>query len=159
VLALAGTISAACAPDAEGGFDKVADRAQPYIASPAMPDPPPVTASLQPAAAEIDFASISFPAGVSAEMAEEGQQLYGTVCSACHGAGGVGGAVAPPLNDGDWLNISGEYDDIVGIIHSGVANPVEYPGVMPALGGGNFDDQQVRAIASYVYALSHQSGT
>jgi mono/diheme cytochrome c family protein len=30
--------------------------------------------------------------------------------------------------------------------------------MMPPKGGGSFDDQQVAAIAAYVYALSHQGG-
>jgi hypothetical protein len=36
--------------------------------------------------------------------------------------------------------------------------PREYPGAMPPLGGGNFDDDQLRAISAYVYAIS-QAGS
>jgi cbb3-type cytochrome c oxidase subunit III len=89
-------------------------------------------------------------------MVEAGAQSFGTVCSACHGPGGAGTAAAPKLADNTWLHISGSFDEIVQIIHSGVPNPMEAPAPMPPLGGGNFSDEQVRQIAAYVFALSHQ---
>ncbi len=148
---------AACEPAGHVGYEKVVDRGDKYIQPVAYPEPPPVVALASSAAPEIDFASIAFPASVTAAQAEEGQELYGTVCAACHGAGGGGSAAAPSLNDAEWLNVSGNYDEIVNIIHTGVPNPKQYPGAMPALGGGNFNDDQVRAIAAYVFALSHAS--
>ena len=149
----------ACQPETGGGYEPVTFRENEHIALTSNPDPPPVTAApVGAGGAEIDFAAVSFPSGITEAMAQEGQQLYGTVCAACHGPGGGGTPAAPALNDAEWLNLSGAYDEIVNVIHTGVMNPVEYPGVMPALGGGNFDDEQVRAIAAYVFALSQQSG-
>lgn len=143
----------ACVDDS--GYPKVATRELEEIEAPDYPEPPPVVAGLaQEAAAPI--VAVNLPAGVTQEMVNQGQELYGTVCSACHGPAGGGSPVAPPLNDPEWLNITGEYEQILTIIHTGVAVPREYPGGMPALGGGNFSDEQVRAIGAYVYALSRQ---
>ena len=91
-------------------------------------------------------------------MVDVGQDQFGTVCASCHGQGGTGSPAGPALNDAQWLNITGQYPEIVTVINSGVASPKEFPGVMPPRGGGSFDDQQVAAIAAYVYALSHQGG-
>lgn len=144
----------------EGGYAKVANRERDPITRPSAPNPPPVVGGIGGAAggATPVLAAAATPPGVSQAMVEEGQQLYGTVCSACHGAAGAGSQIAPQLDDGEWLNVSGAYDEIVNVIHTGVANPVQYPGAMPPLGGGNFNEEQVRALAAYVFALSNQEG-
>jgi mono/diheme cytochrome c family protein len=98
------------------------------------------------------------PAGVTQAMVDQGQQAFGTVCAACHGQNGTGSPAAPALNDRQWLNIGGQYPEIVTIINSGVPKPKQFPGMMPPKGGGTFDDAQVRSIAAYVYALSQQGG-
>lgn len=143
----------------DGGFTKVAYRVQDDIPEPNHPEPPPVIEGLGGGGAgEIPtLAAAVTPPGVTQAMVEEGAGLYGTVCSACHGAAGNGTPAAPSLNDAEWLNVSGAYDEIVNVIHTGVANPVQYPGAMPPLGGGSFNDEQVRAIAAYVFALANQS--
>lgn len=141
-------------PDA--GYEKVAARSRDEIPRPARPDPPPAVALAGTGAAEVPvLAAAATPPGVSQEMVEQGAQLYRTSCSACHGPAGTGTPAAPALNDAAWLNISGGYDEIVSIIHAGVPSPREFPAPMPPLGGGNFDDDQVRAIAAYVLALSN----
>lgn len=146
---------AACFP--EGGYDKVVAREQEELPAPAFPEPPRVIAGVgQTAGAQL--VATNLPAGVTQEMVDEGQQLYGTVCVACHGPGGAGTPAGPQLTDQQWLNITGNYDEIVGVITTGVPSPEEYPGVMPPRGGGSFDEAQIRAIAAYVYALSHQGG-
>lgn len=139
----------------DGGYQIVTHRERESIPSVAAPAPPPVVAGIGGGAAEIPQLAAGAPAGVTQAMVEEGAQLYGTVCSACHGAGGTGSAAAPALNDNQWIHISGTFEEIDRIIHSGVPNPREYPGAMPPLGGGNFNDEQVRQIAAYVFALSH----
>lgn len=158
VLAL-GVGAAACEIPGlpEEGFEPVTYRERESIGAPARPNPPPVVAGLGAGgAAAIPTLAAGAPAGVTQEMVEEGAQLFGTVCSACHGAGGAGSVTAPPLNDAEWLNVSGAFDEIVNVIHTGVPSPREYPGAMPPLGGGSFDEGQVRALAAYVFALSHQ---
>jgi mono/diheme cytochrome c family protein len=139
-----------------GGYAPVTHRERQSLPGPAMPDPPRVVAGVGaagPAAVPV-LAAANMPPGVTQEMVEEGQRLYGTVCVACHGPAGSGTAAAPALNDTQWVGISDTYDAILNVIHTGVAQPRQYPGQMPARGGGNFTDEQTRAIAAYVYALS-----
>lgn len=149
-------VLAGCPGDYEGGYDKVAYRERSTLAmAPAAPNPPPVVAGIGVGAAvEVPTLAAGAPAGVTQEMVESGAQLFGTVCGACHGPGGTGTPAGPMLTDQDWIHIDGSFDGIVGVINSGVANPVEYPGAMPPMGGGNFTPEQVRELAAYVLALS-----
>src|SRR5690606_2299157 len=126
-------VLAACPGDFAGGYDKVPFRERTPVAVAAAPDPPPVVAGIGPAgAAETPtLAADLAPTGVTQEMVEEGQQLYGTVCGACHGPAGTGTGAGPALNDQDWIHINGEYEQIVNIIQAGVANPVEFAAAMP----------------------------
>jgi mono/diheme cytochrome c family protein len=150
---------AGCEPgDARGGYSKIVYRDDPAVPRAAYPDPPPVTPGANVGGSQARIVATNLPQGVTQAMVDEGQDQYGTVCAACHGQGGTGSAAAPALNDAAWLHISGQYPEIVTIINNGVANPKQYGGIMPPKGGGSFDDAQVRAIAAYVYALSHQGG-
>lgn len=153
---LAVALLAGCAPDREGGYDAVGHRTRDELPAATNPPPPPPVAGLV-GGGGADLASVSLPQGVTAEMVAAGESSFG-LCAACHGPGGRGSAVGPALNDGEWIHISGEYDEIVGIITSGVAQPRQYPAPMPAMGGGSFTEEQVREIAAYVYAISHQEG-
>lgn len=151
---------AACPGDYEGGYEKVAFRERTALPMAAAPDPPPVVAGIGGAGGgetPVLAAEIA-PPGVTQAMVEEGQQSYGTVCTACHGGGGSGSPAGPVLADAEWIHISGSYDEIVSVITAGVPNPQQFPGAMPPRGGGNFTPEQVRSIAAYVFALSHRSG-
>lgn len=151
---------AGCGPSEDPGFDKVTDRRRMDIPAPAAPEPPRVVAGVigGPGDTEVDLTSVAYPAGVTAQMAQQGQELYGTVCVACHGAAGKGSGLAPALNDNRYIHISGAYPEIAQIIKTGVPNPREFAAPMPPMGGGSFTDEQVNAIAAYVFALSHQGG-
>lgn len=156
-LALVGLLAGCDLMPAQDGFNKVAYREREDIGHPARPNPPPVVAGIgETGGGAVPTLPAGAPAGVTQAMVEQGQQAYGTVCTACHGPGGAGTPAGPQLNDGEWLNISGAYEEIVTIINNGVPNPKQYPGGMPPRGGGNFNDEQVRAIAAYVFAISHQ---
>jgi mono/diheme cytochrome c family protein len=143
VVALAG-ITAACP----------GDDTQPATTADQPATTAPATQPGQTAAPATGGVAADLPAGVTAQMVSEGQQLYGTVCVACHGANGVGGPLGPALNDQNWIWIDGSYDQIVQNITQGVAQPRQYPAPMPPLGGGNFNQDQVRSIAAYVYSIS-----
>lgn len=148
----------ACGPDsANDGYAKVTHREQRPLPAPTNPNPPPVIAGIGGAGAA-KLVAKNLPAGVTQAMVDEGQQAFGTVCAACHGPGGTGTPAAPALNDDKWLNITGQYPEIVTIVTNGVPKPKEHPGMMPPRGGGNFNEAQVRALAAYVFALSHQGG-
>lgn len=158
---LAAALLAGCEPNAPGGYDKVVHREKEALPPPAFPDPPAPDPSLLAGGGgeQAQVVAASLPQGVTQEMVDQGQQLFnGGVCTACHGSGGVGGALAPALNDAEWLNISGDYPEIVTTITTGVPSPKQFPGAMPPKGGGSFTDEQVRQLAAYVYALSHQEG-
>jgi mono/diheme cytochrome c family protein len=155
-LAIAG-LSACEMPGFDEGYDKVVYRERGTLPTPVAPNPPPVVAGIGAAGSA---AALAVPAGAPAQVTtasiEEGLQLYGTVCFACHGQNGIGGPAGPALNDTDWINIDGSFPSIVSVIQNGVMQPQQYPGAMPPGGGGNFDAQQIEAISAYVYALSHQ---
>ena len=84
-------------------------------------------------------------------------QVAGGTCTACHGQDAKGTAVAPDLTDGTWINGDGSYDFIVHTVTTGVPHPKEHPAPMPPKGGATLNDDQVKAVAAYVYSLSHKS--
>ncbi len=96
------------------------------------------------------------PEGVTAAMVEAGQALYegDAACVTCHGEGGVGGLMGPPLIEGEWLQADGTYPSIVGVVTNGVAEPVNYERPMRARGGKELTDEQVSAVAAYVWLIS-----
>lgn len=93
------------------------------------------------------------PPGVTPEQAQAGREEF-VVCATCHGPDARGTQLGPPLRDQEWIHIDGSYEDIQRIIREGVAEPEEYPIPMPRGGAAAFDDEQLRGVAAYVYALS-----
>ena len=115
----------------------------------AAPPPPPLP--------PLDVDPAILPEGVTVAMAEEGQEIFNGVtgiCFTCHLREGQGGPLAPSLTDDVWLNIDGEYESIVKIIIDGVPQPLEHPGLMQPRAGRPLTDEQVRAVAAYVFTLS-----
>jgi mono/diheme cytochrome c family protein len=154
-LVLAAAV-AGCHPGGDYGYDRVTYREEPEVPQATNPDPPPVPAGGLAGAAQAKLVAKNLPAGVTQAMVDEGQNLFGTVCVGCHGPGGAGTPAAPTLNDANWINITGAYPEIVTTITNGVPKPKQHSGAMPPKGGGSFDDAQVKALAAYVFALSHQ---
>jgi mono/diheme cytochrome c family protein len=156
LLALAGLLGA-CDLVPQGGYAKIPYRERGNGVAVSNPSPPPVVPGLLAAGgAGAPKLPAGAPAGVTQAMADEGAKLFANPCSACHGPDAKGTPAAPSLADNQWINISGSYDEIVQTIHTGVPHPKEHPGSMPPLGGGSFNDEQVRQLAAYVFALSHQ---
>lgn len=95
------------------------------------------------------------PTGATAADVTAGQTIFTSTgnCFTCHGQGGVGSALAPALNDNQWLNVSGDYASLQQVINNGVPNPKQFPAAMPAKGGAPLTDQQVKQVAAYVYSL------
>jgi mono/diheme cytochrome c family protein len=105
----------------------------------------------------------SLPAGVTAALIIEGKTVFSGpgLCTACHGpdAKGVKG-LGPNLTDSEWLHSNGAYQALVAQITSGVPADKSTTGVaMPPKGGGPLTDAQVRAVAAYVWSLSHRGGS
>ena len=111
----------------------------------------------QPAQSTVG-ANVELPEGVTQEMVAQGQQIFNTqICFSCHGMNGVGSPLGPAFTDQEWLNTDGSYEGIMEVVRTGVADPVEYAAPMPAMGGIQLTDEQIRQVAAYVYALSHGS--
>ncbi|MEY4246037.1 MAG: hypothetical protein RLZZ245_3622 [Verrucomicrobiota bacterium] len=86
--------------------------------------------------------------------AQDGGQLYGLYCSACHGADGKGatGGAFPPLAGSAW--VQGESDRAVKIVLHGLHGPVNVSGKtynleMPPQGAA-LPDAQIAAILTHV---------
>lgn len=83
----------------------------------------------------------------------EGQYLFSTYCTVCHGKVGEG-LEAPPLNDKQFLNETGD-QTIISIISSGVPNTK-----MPAWNqayGGPLTDQQVIQLVAFIRNWEQQA--
>lgn len=104
-------------------------------------------------------APTNLPEGVTAAMVAQGDTIFHNqgLCFTCHGPDARGTVNAPDLTDDTWINISGRnFDEIVQIVTNGVPQPHQYPAPMPAKGGSTITDEQVRAVAAYVYSLGQQ---
>lgn len=136
-----------------------ADEPQPASEPPEDPAPRPAQAPAEPAGA----AQAALPAGVTAEMVQEGKQVFEGqgICFTCHASDGTGTTLAPDLTDDEWIWVDqqgGEMQtQLATIIRSGVSEPKEYPAPMPPMGGAQLSDSQVQAVAAYVYSLGGSS--
>jgi cbb3-type cytochrome c oxidase subunit III len=99
----------------------------------------------------------STPAGVTEEAIAEGEALFkgAGICFTCHGqdAKGVPGLGAD-LTDTEWVHSDGTYESIIETITKGTTSSTG--AVMPPRGGPNLTDEQVKALAAYVWSLSHK---
>ena len=95
------------------------------------------------------------PDGVTLESVAEGRILFNSraTCFACHGTNGTGGQLAPNLTDDIWLNSDGSYAGIIEVIKAGVLEPKEYPGLMLPRGGMGLSDEEVSALAAFIWSL------
>jgi mono/diheme cytochrome c family protein len=104
-------------------------------------------------------AAAQAPAGVTAAATAQGDSIFHSKgnCYACHGANAQG-AVGPNLTDAEWIHSDGSYDAIVKQVTTGVTKEESKSGIpMPAKGGSSITDDEVKAVAAYVYSLSHKS--
>ena len=97
-------------------------------------------------------------AAVSPELIAQGDKIFHGAgnCYACHGSNAEG-LVGPNLTDAEWIHSKGTLDDIVAQVLHGVPKEESKSGiVMPPRGGGTISDDDVKAVAAYVYSLSHK---
>lgn len=108
-------------------------------------------------------ASLPVPTGASREMVALGDRIFhgqvasGT-CAGCHGADGKGTPLGPNLTAGKWLWSDGSYRGIERTIRNGVPSPKQYRSPMPPMGGAQLSQEQVAAVAAYVWGLGHETG-
>lgn len=106
-------------------------------------------------------AAAQAPAAVTPAAIAQGDSIYHTRgnCYACHGANAQG-AVGPNLTDAEWIHSDGSYDAIVKQITSGVPAAESKSKIpMPPKGGSQITDDEVKAVAAYVYSLSQKEPT
>ena len=104
--------------------------------------------------------SAPLPTGVTSATIAAGKQVFeGTgLCAACHGPEGKG-AIGPDLTDATWLHGKGTLTELVALIDTGVPSEDSKSGTpMPARGGAGLSDDEVKAVAAYVWSLSHSKG-
>jgi mono/diheme cytochrome c family protein len=138
-----------------GGCGDAADEPRPAT-------PPPTTGApgaAAPAAPAPTMATGDLPAGVTAEMVQQGQQVYAGagICFTCHGQNAQGTPLGPALNDGEWIWIDTAQDvlpQLVTVIRTGVTSPREYPAPMPPMGGANLNEDQLMAVSAYLLTLN-----
>jgi mono/diheme cytochrome c family protein len=98
------------------------------------------------------------PEGVTMAMVEEGEAIYGGagICMTCHAPDGSGVPnLGADLTDDEWTHSDGSYDGITATVLAGVTADASTSGVpMPAKGGTSITDDQVKAVAAYVWTLS-----
>ncbi len=100
------------------------------------------------------------PAAVTALAIATGDSIFASGgCQRCHGVKGVGAQNGPSLVAGPWLHSTGKFDEIVATITNGVPRPAlkdqtrRFP-MNPRGGPMNLNDDQVKAVAAYVYSIS-----
>lgn len=128
----------------------------PAVATPAPGTDTPIGAPPAPGTAIPD------PDGITPAMVTMGEEIFtgklaGGTCQSCHGANAKGGQLGPNLTDSKWINTDGTYNGIIEVVTKGVAQPKEFKGVMPPMGGARLSDDQVKAVSAYVYSLSHKT--
>ncbi len=99
----------------------------------------------------------SLPEGVTAKMVSDGSTLFSGqgICVACHGPQGKGiPNLGTDLTDAEWTHSDGSYSGILETIRQGVTADKSTSGVaMPPKGGSNLNDDQLKAVAAYVWSL------
>lgn len=101
------------------------------------------------------------PSSITPAMVALGDSIFhgkigASSCQACHGVGGKAGAAAPDLTDGEWLHSDGSFQGIYTTVKSGVMAPKQFSSVMPPYGGVMLTEERTRAVAAYVYSVSHK---
>jgi mono/diheme cytochrome c family protein len=150
------------------GSGRVADMQEELI--PETPQPeltaglettqPQLTAGLETAAVAAKAVRWSddmpLPAGVTLTMVTQGERIfYVHACHTCHRQDGRGGPLGPALNDHEWLHAEGlSYEQILRVVTNGVGSPKKHPDPMLPSGGATLSENELRAVAAYVYALS-----
>ena len=110
------------------------------------------------AARQANGASTALPSNVTQAMVQRGDVLFHGEgkCFKCHGNDAKGTPKAPGLvAPKRWINVGGNYEQIVQVVTDGVPEPKEHQAPMPAKGKANLSDDDVRAVSAYVWSISH----
>lgn len=103
----------------------------------------------------------SLPPGVTPDMVSTGEALFKGLglCFACHGLTGQGvPGAGVDLTDDEWLHGDPTFEALVTRILEGVGPTETKSGViMVPKGGSQVTEEQIRAIASYVWTLAQRA--
>jgi mono/diheme cytochrome c family protein len=97
------------------------------------------------------------PPSVTPEMVHRGDAIFhgSGRCFRCHGVDAQGSPKAPGLRAPKrWIDIGGEYEEIVQLVTRGVPEPKEHAAPMPPRGNAKLSDADVRDVAAYVWSIS-----
>ena len=100
----------------------------------------------------------SRPAEVTDSAIAWGKALFhgSANCAACHGAGGRGSDYGPPITGALWLHGPGTYEWLIEQVKHGVPADKSFTGeAMPMRGWTTMNDEDVKAVAAYVWSISH----
>jgi mono/diheme cytochrome c family protein len=98
------------------------------------------------------------PPGVTDSAIAWGRELFhgSARCAGCHGAGGRGTDRGPNITGAIWLHGPGTYESLIEQVKHGVPASRSYTGEgMPPRGMVRMPDDAVRAVAAYVWSISH----
>ena len=112
--------------------------------------------SVKPVAAQVTPTTL--PAGVTQKMITDGGGVFkgAGLCFACHGQDWKGmPGLGANLTDSEWLHIDGSYETIVELITKGTTSSTGV--AMPPKGGSAISEADVKAVAAYVWSLSHSA--
>ena len=106
-------------------------------------------------------AALPVPPGSSRQMVELGDAVFhgregGATCTGCHGSDASGTPLGPPLLSKHMIWGDGSYASIEETIKKGVPQPKQYRSPMPPKGGAQLTDEQLSAVAAYVWALGNR---
>lgn len=108
----------------------------------------------------VTAARAQLPEGVTQQMIDQGKAIFNGagICMACHGTDAKGMPnLGANLTDDEWNQGDGSYEAIIEIIKAGVSSDKSSSGtVMPPKGGSQINDEQLRAVAAYVWSLSNE---
>ncbi len=109
-----------------------------------------------------DLSKLTLPEGVDAALVELGRQVWmgkeaGGTCYTCHGMDAKGSMLAPDQTDAAFLHGDGSFEAILEIVKKGVpAGELKQAAApMPPMGGAQLDERHAKAVAAYIYAISH----
>ena len=148
-----------------GGSEKTTARTDSSSAAAVAAAPPATAGSTSVSAAGLPMPEPGTPpAGATPAMLAAGDSIFhglrsGGICFTCHGPDANGGPLAPSLTDTKWLTIDGTYPAIQKRVTDGMPTPTPpYTAPMQPMGGAQLTPDDIKAVAAYVYSLSHKGG-
>lgn len=112
--------------------------------------------SVKPVSAQVTPTTL--PAGVTQKMITDGGGIFkgAGLCFACHGQDGKGmPGLGADLTDPEWIHVDGSFETIVELITKGTTSSAGV--AMPPKGGSAISEADVKAVAAYVWSLSHSA--